>query len=399
MRSATPSEGRRFSAPWNRRPEAEALVPSWGRRILGVLCVGMALGFLLLGWWPFSPSPPNRVRWVVPGPGLAFEAPGVAYSPGALASHQAALPESFSVELYLSPRGGPRAASQYILSLHDGAVPSAFAVCQWKAELLLRIPELTNVRGFREVAVGGLDGSARLFTIVCRSSGTEVFVDGRLSRRFPQFRVPAAVWRGRLVLGDAASGKQAWTGELRGLALIEQAMDSDLIAHRFEAWRSGNKVELQRGGGVAALFLFDEQTATRVASVTPLGTHLEIPARYEVVQKQAFSFPLNRWEFWRSGRRDAVVNLLGFVPFGGLLFLWVESWAICGARRAGLIATLGGLALSAAIETGQIWLPTRVSSATDLILNTLGSLLGAWLTGWLVGILVRLRRCCVIAET
>jgi hypothetical protein len=338
MYPATSTAGERNSSALDQRPAAKALMPGWARRILGVLCAGMALGFLLLGWWPFSPSPRNRVRWLSPGPGLSFEAPGVVYSAGAVVSQVATLPESFSVELFISPRGGPRAAAQYILSLHDGEVPSAFAVVQWKAELLLRIPDPSNVRGFREVAVGGLDGPARLFTIVCRGSGTEIFVDGRPSRRFPQFRVPAAAWRGRLVLGDAASGKQAWTGEVRGLALVERAMDSDLIARRSEAWRSGNTVQLRAGlgSGGALRFLMKGRVRARRVSRTCTPT-----LRFLRGTRSCRSRP---FLFRSTGGNSGGQN--GGTPWSicsasfrlvGCFFSGSRSWTICGrSRRAGV---------------------------------------------------------------
>lgn len=352
------------------------------RRVFGWLSLGMALAFLAIGWWPFSPAPRNRIGWISPGPGLAFDSPGVGFTSRAVLGDGHELPEAFSLELVIAPRGGMRAATQYILSLHDGRLPSAFAICQWKAELLLRIPDAANVRGFREVAVGGLDGPARVYTIVCRRTGTEVFIDGQLSGRFPHFRVPAAALCGRLVLGDAAGGKQPWSGNVFGLALLDRELDLRHLRRRTEAWQSRQVEELLRDPGIVALFQLDDSAGRQARNAISPGSPLELPERYGVVQKQAFSFPVSRWEFWRTGRWDAVVNLLGFVPFGLLTFLWLDLLGVRKPWRSVLIATLVGFVWSAVIETGQIWLPTRVSSATDLILNTSGSLVGAWLAVW-----------------
>ena len=75
------------------------------------------------------------------------------------------------------------------------------------------------------------------------------------------------------------------------------------------------------------------------------------------------------------GRRDAVMNILVFLPFGILSFL-VNS-ASGKVWRPVLIATLLGGALSLFIEVVQIGLPSRNPSTSDLLMNTTGALLGA----------------------
>lgn len=79
------------------------------------------------------------------------------------------------------------------------------------------------------------------------------------------------------------------------------------------------------------------------------------------------------------GRRDAVMNILVFLPFGALSFL-VNS-ASAKIRRPVLIATLLGGALSLTAEIAQIWLPSRNPSTSDLLMNTTGALLGALSAG------------------
>jgi VanZ family protein len=72
---------------------------------------------------------------------------------------------------------------------------------------------------------------------------------------------------------------------------------------------------------------------------------------------------------------DILVNVVGYLPFG---FLWTSvlqkrlghGWAI-------LLVTVLGALLSAAMETAQNYLPTRVPSNLDFTGNTIGVLLGA----------------------
>jgi VanZ family protein len=72
---------------------------------------------------------------------------------------------------------------------------------------------------------------------------------------------------------------------------------------------------------------------------------------------------------------DLLVNVLAYLPFGALLVLALYP----GLRGVGAVAlsTLSGLLLSGAIEAGQTYLPTRISSNVDLLTNTVGTLAGA----------------------
>ena len=72
---------------------------------------------------------------------------------------------------------------------------------------------------------------------------------------------------------------------------------------------------------------------------------------------------------------DTVVNLLAYIPFGLLLGLSLRvrfsmGWSL-------LLTTLCGIALSAAMEYTQMYLPGRVSSNLDLLTNTISTLAGA----------------------
>ena len=74
----------------------------------------------------------------------------------------------------------------------------------------------------------------------------------------------------------------------------------------------------------------------------------------------------------RFTRFDVVVNLLAYAPFGFFIAL--------SGRRTTLVrltaATGAGLVLSFAMETMQMFIPTRDASAMDLVCNTAGASIG-----------------------
>jgi glycopeptide antibiotics resistance protein len=73
--------------------------------------------------------------------------------------------------------------------------------------------------------------------------------------------------------------------------------------------------------------------------------------------------------------KDKALNVGMFIPFGFLLCLGYRS------RRSSIVAvalTAGASCFfSSAIETAQYFLPSRMASASDLLMNTNGGLIGA----------------------
>jgi len=72
---------------------------------------------------------------------------------------------------------------------------------------------------------------------------------------------------------------------------------------------------------------------------------------------------------------DVAANVLGYAPLGFLLT--VASLRSAHVKWAMVLAVLGALLLSLAMETLQSYLPSRIPSNVDLALNTLGAALGA----------------------
>jgi VanZ family protein len=95
-------------------------------------------------------------------------------------------------------------------------------------------------------------------------------------------------------------------------------------------------------------------------------------------------------------RFDVMVNVVGYAPLGMLLVL--AMYPVVRGAWAVLLAALGGILISGAMETVQNYLPSRVPSNLDLLTNSVGALAGAlfgalWARSLLdQGRLYRLRR-------
>jgi len=74
---------------------------------------------------------------------------------------------------------------------------------------------------------------------------------------------------------------------------------------------------------------------------------------------------------------DALINWLAYLPFG---LLWALTLMTRHHMlRSLLLATLGGLLLSLAMEFAQMFLPSRASANIDVLTNTAGAFCGALL--------------------
>jgi len=347
------------------------------RPVTGALWLGLTVAFLALGWWPFDPWPANRVTWTRGSPGLEFEPPAIAFDEHLLPWSPAGVSAGFTLELELVSAAETRGGSPHILTIHDGDLPSRLVLCQWKNQLILRVPDARQAAGYREAAVDILPPRLRTLTVTCSSAGTAFYADGRPVVRYPRFIVPADSLHGRLILGDAADGRHTWTGRIAGLAILHRALDAREIAARAQAWQAGDRATLAAETRLAALYCFNQAKGGGAGDLSPAHHRLEVPAIYAPPQKVWLEWPREWSVLWRSTYlKDTLFNLFGFVPFGFLAFRYLEMGRPGRALRAALLALLAGSALTLTIETVQVWLPTRVSSGTDVIMNILGTALG-----------------------
>ncbi|MBM3842028.1 MAG: hypothetical protein FJ397_01990 [Verrucomicrobia bacterium] len=338
--------------------------------------LGLIAGaYLAIGWWPWQPWPDNRVQWRRDGPGLEFHPPSLALLPPLPPAVLPAAPGGVWIEFELvaSPQAVP--ALQQVLTLHDGWLPAKLSVCQWKSDLLLWIPAPSAPRGIREIGTTVADGRPHLVTLVLEETETRIYVDGILRRRSAEFRVDPEAWRGQWVLGDAPEGKRGWRGEFRSLGVGRGPRTAEQVVGRQREWERREVEGWGASSGMAAFFALNEGRGRMAGGRAP-GVWLELPRVYAVPHKLALVGSWDLGQVWRRDARDLVVNVLGFLPVGVLAWL---AWGRAGLALRWLGVLASGLLLSLMIETGQIWLPERVSSAIDLACNGLGSILGGLL--------------------
>jgi hypothetical protein len=282
----------------------------------------------------------------------------------------------------LEPGAEQTGGAPHILTIHDGTLPPSLVLGQWKDGLVVRFRDDVPPapRGYRETGARGVlrPSAPVILTLRGEAGGMSFFTNGVLVRRAGLEWPGQTLLRGRLVIGDGAAGNEAWTGIIRGLAIHAEALSSEEIASRCALWQTGRTDLLRDQSRPIAFFSFAEGRGRETRDESGTGAVLRFPGIYRPVQTVVLQ------PFWRGGtidfsdRRDSVVNVLGFVPFGFCYLL--QRWRQCPGfpRRQFVIVVLAGLSISLAIELIQAGLPGRDSSLRDLVCNSLGTLLGAF---------------------
>jgi VanZ family protein len=320
------------------------------------------------------------VRWLDPGPGLAFDGRGIAYSDTPLVWEAGAQAGDVSVELWIRPSREPDDRLGQIFSFFDGEAVEPLLVSQWKSGLVIRnrVPEGAAGRRYRELGSLGLAfrGHPLMVTLTSGQAGTSLYLDGRETEHRSNIPIIAAGERfgGRLVLGNSASGNTPWHGELLGVAIYRRVLPAEEVASHHAVAKERGIASLADVEGLAALYPFDERSGEFAESSDTSGPALRVPLEFVRLRKPVLQWPNLRERSVDAYGGDALVNFIGFAPLGFFL--------VAVVRRRGRSASLGivafGFFLSLTIELLQVQLPDRVSSSTDLLWNTLGTAFGVW---------------------
>lgn len=342
--------------------------------VLRIVTVLVLIGTLSAGLWPFH-APKNAVRWLGHG-GLDFGRHGSVLSPQPFQSTKLTESAACSLELWLEPAGIQKAGT--ILTFYRAQnFAVLLALRQSLGDLVIGRGDADHPQHVRRDRVYVDDVFRRrgsvLIAITSGAPGTTVYSNATLVKRFPPLKVRARDFAGQLILGNAPSTTDSWSGTLLGLAIYARELSADEIKQHYTSWMNHGTTPDE---GAVALYPFNEGMGTVIHNLVDPATNLLIPDRFTVPNKQFLERPWDEfypgWNYWEN----IAVNILGFVPLGlsfCALFCMFQR-----VRRPVLSVLALGFAVSLTIEVLQGFLPTRDSGTTDLFTNTFGTGLGAF---------------------
>jgi VanZ family protein len=353
------------------------LRPRYQRAVL----LSLIAGLFFAGLHPFNFSPANQVSWLEEGRGLRFRGYGEVRGLWAvlpMRSESAIDDDSgITLELWVTcARVGPQVND--LLSVYHEGSQEPFAIKQSITDLIITAVA-RDAQGQQRVRDMSIDdafkaGAQRFITITTSREGTTLYLEGLSRRTYPRLELARENLRGTVLLGQTSRAHQDWQGDVRGLAIYWKELSADEVAASYNAWRQVNWQESQAHAPAAAIYPFDEDGGLVVHNRGNAGGDLRIPERLLALHPVILAFPVRK-DF--TNVRDVTLNIIGFIPLGTLLVLYMKNrgWADV---RAIVAAVATGLSISLVIELLQVLLPSRDSSLFDLINNTLGSGIGAW---------------------
>jgi hypothetical protein len=325
----------------------------------------------------------NGAAWMPHGPGLRFDKYGIAFTE----RNFPAIPApDLSIEVTLKTLSSGSDGFSLILAFHDGEDDNQLILGQWRNWLIvMNGDDYAHRRRLKRLSTSIENTAGKKITVTITSSdaGARIYIDGApvSFRRDTVFTVPNGRAGTRLVVGNSVYGKHSWNGAIYDLSIFRSMLTAEAVNARYQS---------QRGSGTppdtpapVAHYSFGEGKGPR-ARDSAGSAHLFLPSGMTVLKKQFLAAPVAVSEGNTGLIQDFLLNLLGFIPLGFTLFTMLSRTLPSADHRRRLAAAVVGLgfAVSLLIETVQVWIPSRNSSVTDLLLNTLGTMVGIAICLW-----------------
>jgi hypothetical protein len=346
------------------------------RRRVSILCAGAIIAILVATLWPFDPFPTNRVRWIPGQSGIEFDGTGVVVSASPLRVGEDQAKESFTLELLLQPANVESVHT--ILGFYTPLDPKQLLVRQWRDGLLVThdaaVEHDKTKRIKFDVDHAFRTGRLVLVTISSGPNGTTVYLNGQPADSLPRFKIARSELSGEIVLGTSPVTYNPWRGEIRGLAVYSKQLTPGEAFRHYQEWTGPGEHPPDLDAAIAR-YPFTEAGGREVRNEVASGPNLEIRSTFSVPHKGLLLSPMKEFRADWKYAVDVGMNITGFVPLGLAICSYL-GWT--KARwKAMLCSVIACGILSFIIEVLQYYVPRRNSGTTDIITNTLGSVLGA----------------------
>ena len=337
---------------------------------------GYILLILAAGLNPRSHQFSNDANIQNEGTGLRFQGNGLAFTaPFAIAQ---ASDQSMDATIVVAVNPDPAATRgfQFISTITGDHSVNQWLLGQWHDHLLVMTGDDYDHSEKRPRLTATIDDTADsylLLAIRLDESGAALYLNGeRVSSQAVGISLPSDFSGLRVVLGNDPDGRYPWSGSIAGFALYEVAMDSVELKKLWRLWSQQQQFSGLPTTGAVIFYDFLNAEDGVILDGSVNGHHLQIPDDRVFIAPRFAEFELSL-----TPTTDLLVNLLGFIPFGYLLSLWLSNR---GHKRINLfMVCFCSALLSASIEFSQAWIPTRDSNLLDFLLNISGALAGAGL--------------------
>jgi len=278
-----------------------------------------------------------------------------------------------SVELLLTPK--MTFDSSTVLSFYTPANPLQFSLRQRNDSLVLSSDVKLGKRQVESTVESShvfQKGQQLVVSATVSPEKTAVYIDGRLTKDAVPFPFAGQICSGKLLLGNSAVRVDSWWGHLQGVAVYSGELSPQEILADYRSWLAQHRPEKESGKQLVALYLMTRGEGRVIYNEIQSGSDLYIPPRYQLVGQPFLDPPWKEYHYanyWVS----IGPNVVAFVPLGWFVYGYLSR---SFTRKTALLAgVLLGTGTSLTMEILQGYLPTRHSGTTDIVTNTVGTLL------------------------
>ena len=354
--------------------------------VWAILTIFVVMIALFFGLRPKGGSSANDVRWLADQDGIRFQGRGMAFIENLDLALKDRHETHFTIEMAVTPSKGRLRGYNPLLVMHSGHDQNQMTIWQYSQSLIVMNGDDYNNRQRRARLVARDVFSrqkTRFVTVVSGPRGTRLHVDGDLvaAKKDMYLALPPRESNLRLVLGNSVYANQGWRGDIHGLTITGIAFDEEAVKLRHERWLADRSFNFIQPDSQKPLFTFNAGAADRLIK-PPTNQSLRVPERLVALEKRFLGSKWGRLKWDRTTVLDIVINIVGFIPIGIVLYGFLQSLAGPTNRQGIAVAVLLCLMVSLFIELTQALIPSRISSLRDLILNTFGGWVG--IVGWRV---------------
>jgi VanZ family protein len=340
--------------------------------------VGVAFATL----WPFVFSPSNDATWIPNQNGIHFSRHGLLLSSAPLVVPTSAN-DSFTIELWL--RSDENWSLRNVFGVYSLGGSGGLHIFQWDGGLLVSrgFPRDVRATNASQIYTANIFRRGKLVFLAIASSpsGTAIYVNGEQRQFFPRFQIHANDLSGQLIVGTAPTDFSPWRGDFYILSVSSSTLTPEEVRSRYGALSRADSALASNSNSLLTQYSFSESSGSIIHNSVAHAPDLQIPERFSVPYKPILQSPLANYVNTRHYYRDVLANILGFMPYGFLLFACLVNTRF--SRFAVLYTFLSGAAFSFFIELIQGYIPQRDSGFNDVITNGLGALFGALLAALL----------------
>jgi hypothetical protein len=323
----------------------------------------------------------NDVIWIQPHGGIAFGHFGIAYTNDSLKWVQPNLLDNgFTIEISVKANKCQTDRTAEIMGFCDGTSPEPLMVGQWLNHLIVRVRDENGKLKYQEFgSFNALElKKMEIVQIVFDQSKLLIYNKGKLSREFKYSTAFSTTGLyGKFFLGNSSNASNPWQGEFHGIVLYQRKLSSQEINFRFKQWNSSGCDFLPSPVQASHIFQFNEGRGNIVHDYAGNGFDIIVPPLFHIIKKRILTAPWDDFQWDFSYFSDVVINLFGFIPLGFFLSLFLFEIPVLRNWKKNLFLTISiCFFISLFIELVQVYIPTRASQLSDIILNTIGGMLG-----------------------